>query len=58
MVELKNGDKLKEFRLNMISDQRCTQEEMDKFIKDNKKIQINSEFISQIRQQFVEATKF
>lgn len=58
MVELKNADKLKEFRLNMISDQRCTQEEMDKFIKDNKKIQINSEFISQIRQQFVEATKF
>jgi hypothetical protein len=58
VVELKNADKLKEFRLNMISDQRCTQEEMDKFIKDNKKIQINSEFISQIRQQFVEATKF
>lgn len=58
LVELRNGEKLKDFKLNMISDQKCTEEEFKKFIRENPKLIVNSEFINQIKAQFVEATKF
>jgi len=44
-VELRNGDKLKDFRLNAISDQRCTLAEFQKFQRDNKKIVLNYDFV-------------
>lgn len=55
---MRNGEKLKDFKLNMISDQKCTQEEFDKLVKDNKKLTINHEFINQMRHQFSDAMKF
>jgi hypothetical protein len=46
VVELRNGDKLKDFRLNMISDQKCTEQEFAKLQKDNVKLVINHDFIA------------
>ena len=58
IVELRNGEKLKEFRLNAISDQKCTQAEFEKLQRDNKKLVLNYDFVHQIRQQFAKATEF
>lgn len=50
IVELRNADKLKDFKLNAISDQKCQQSELNKLLRDNKKLVLNYEFLQQIKQ--------
>ena len=57
-MQLRNGEKLKDFKLNAISEQGVTEQELRKLQRENKHLKINRGFVNSISKSIKEASSF
>ena len=57
-IVLRNGEKTKQFKLNLISDQYVTEEEFKKCQRENRRLNIDKDYITLVKQKLEDSRKF